>query len=987
MDVARHLIRDAPGARVTASGPANADSSSTTPEANFSWGILSGADFSQALEAAYAEAVHWRRNVFKIPSGRAGKDFTAEMARLFRSYAEASSLESVAIKAAMVLPLLTLQKPSSSSKCKEHAELLSRRLQVWLRGDLDSLIREGRVIQQHLRFSHSRQTAGRNPDDQLASKFAKQMLVGNTRAALRLLSQSESGNQTRVLPVHQLVDPNQPSEGTVLDSLKAKHPTGQPAHPDALLERHNNIPGPEYHPVIFDGITAESIRKTVLRCGGAAGPSGLDAAAWQRLCTAFKGSSRDLCTALSLLARRICTESVSPAGLSAFTSCRLIALDKNPGVRPIGIAEVARRIIGKAILSIVRPDIQQVAGSTQLCAGQEGGCEAAVHAMRLIYSSDTCQGALMVDASNAFNRLNRRVALQNVSILCPSLSTILNNIYEGDASLFVDGETIRSEEGTTQGDPLAMAFYALATLPLIAACKVEQLDGEAWFADDATGAGALQDLRKWWDHLSKEGPKFGYFPNGSKTWLVVKEAYFIEAVDIFRGTDVHITTEGRRHLGAALGTERYTTNFVEERVKVWTSELDCLASIARSQPQAAYSALCHGLPGKWLFLARTMPDVKELLLPLEMSLRQCFLPALTGRSAPGDIERRLLALPARHGGLGISQPHEIAAAQHRASMQLTADLVRALTHKLLIPEGTIGLQYSKAEVRRSARLSVARSAETLHAELHPSMQHARLLASEKGSSSWLTVLPLVDHGFALPKGAFRDALCLRYGWSVPNLPSTCVCGSSFGIEHALSCRFGGLPIRRHNEIRDLMSSCLRKVCGDVAVEPALQPLSGEVFKRRTTKTDPEARLDVKAAGFWGGRSEEAFFDVRVFNPFAPSYRSSPIATVYRRHEKEKRDQYEERVREVERASFTPLVFAATGGASGLTTAFLKRLASLLADKTDSSYGVTLAWLRARVNFSLLRSAVACLRSTRRKRFVTTDDVEPQLAVSQARLQW
>ena len=102
-----------------------------------------------------------------------------------------------------------------------------------------------------------------------------------------------------------------------------------------------------------------------------------------------------------------------------------------------------------------------------------------------------------------------------------------------------------------------------------------------------------------------------------------------------------------------------------------------------------------------------------------------------------------------------------------------------------------------------------------------------MLASEKGASSWIATLPLSAHGFELPKGAFRDALCLRYGWPVPHLLTTCVCGAAMEIEHALSCRYGGLPIRRHNEVRNLLASCLRKAGCDTAIEPQLQPLSGE----------------------------------------------------------------------------------------------------------------------------------------------------------------
>ena len=103
------------------------------------------------------------------------------------------------------------------------------------------------------------------------------------------------------------------------------------------------------------------------------------------------------------------------------------------------------------------------------------------------------------------------------------------------------------------------------------------------------------------------------------------------------------------------------------------------------------------------------------------------------------------------------------------------------------------------------------------------LQLARALACGKGASSWLTTLPLKVHGFQLPKGLFRDALCLRYGGQVPQLSTTCACGSAMEVKHALSCRFSGLPIRRHNEVRNLLASCLRKAGCDTTIEPLLQP--------------------------------------------------------------------------------------------------------------------------------------------------------------------
>ena len=184
---------------------------------------------------------------------------------------------------------------------------------------------------------------------------------------------------------------------------------------------------------------------------------------------------------------------------------------------------------------------------------------------------------------------------------------------------------------------------------------------------------------------------------------------------------------------------------------------------------------------------------------------------------------------------------------------------------------------------------------------------------EKGASLWLSVIPVAQHGFALHKTDFTDALCLRYGWSPPHLPSHCVCGKAFNISHALSCPHGAFPIIRHNDVRDLTARLMSEVCHDVQLGPHLQPLSGELLRYKSAKHEDDARVDIRAAGFWGCRHHRSFFDVRVFNTFAESYQSPYLAATFWRHEGDKRRAYEERIREVEPGSITPLVFSSSGG--------------------------------------------------------------------------
>ena len=113
---------------------------------------------------------------------------------------------------------------------------------------------------------------------------------------------------------------------------------------------------------------------------------------------------------------------------------------------------------------------------------------------------------------------------------------------------------------------------------------------QVWFADDATAGGKLTQLREWWDKIVSLGPTFGYFAN---TWLIVKRPHLQAATELFHGTGVNITAEGKRHLGATVGRQSFVHQYVEEKVAQWVQELEDLATIAKSHPQAANAQYTH----------------------------------------------------------------------------------------------------------------------------------------------------------------------------------------------------------------------------------------------------------------------------------------------------------------------------------------------------------------------------------------------------------
>ena len=182
--------------------------------------------------------------------------------------------------------------------------------------------------------------------------------------------------------------------------------------------------------------------------------------------------------------------------------------------------------------------------------------------------------------------------------------------------LFIDGEVILSSEGITQGDPLAMAIYAIGILPLIHHLN-HQLCTQVWYADDAAVGGSLSALREWWDDLCSSGPMFGYYPNASKSWLVLKDESAALDSSNFGDTDINLTTEGHRYLGSVIGSSNFVACFVEKKVSDWVDQIIKLKSIALSQPHAAFSAFTHGLSSKWTYFLRTVPNVKNYFQPLE----------------------------------------------------------------------------------------------------------------------------------------------------------------------------------------------------------------------------------------------------------------------------------------------------------------------------------------------------------------------------------
>ena len=215
--------------------------------------------------------------------------------------------------------------------------------------------------------------------------------------------------------------------------------------------------------------------------------------------------------------------------------------------------------------------------------------------------------------------MNRQVALHNIQYICPPFATILINTYRKPSRLIIlGGAEILSEEGSTQGDNLAMAFYGLNTRLLIDILKVRtQFVKQVWLADDATSARKIKDLKEWWDIIRKEGEKIGYYVNTSKSWIIIKDVTKLEDAKEQFGNSIKFTTDGKRHLGAIIGSQSFKNEYVNEKVEKWCQELERLIKIAETQPHTAYAAYIHGLQHKYTYFKRTIPNLEDYLHRLD----------------------------------------------------------------------------------------------------------------------------------------------------------------------------------------------------------------------------------------------------------------------------------------------------------------------------------------------------------------------------------
>ena len=199
--------------------------------------------------------------------------------------------------------------------------------------------------------------------------------------------------------------------------LRQKHPA--PIVPDVEVLDHYNVV-PEFVPI---DITEDTVEQISGQLTGAAGLGGINAAGLQQWLLRFGVASHCLRRAVALLTYWIANNFLPWAATRALLDNWLMALDKCPGICPIGIGEIWRRILAKCVLKVDGANAKDACGNTQMCANLEAGIEGAVHAAQALFAKKEDQeewGFLLIDTANTFNASNHIACLWTVRHRWPS---------------------------------------------------------------------------------------------------------------------------------------------------------------------------------------------------------------------------------------------------------------------------------------------------------------------------------------------------------------------------------------------------------------------------------------------------------------------------------------------------------------------------------------------------------------------------------------
>jgi hypothetical protein len=330
------------------------------------------------------------------------------------------------------------------------------------------------------------------------------------------------------------------------------------------------------------------------------------------------------------------------------------------------------------------------------------------------------------------------------------------------------------------------------------------------------------------DFLVKFGPAYGYFHKPCKSHYICKAEDKPAARQAFESFGLKINySRGQRYLGSFIGSAQRKEEWLGELVGKWVNAVKTLSVVAERYPQTAYAGFMYCLHNEWQYVQHVVADTGPFFQPLEREIRMSFLPALLGipLTEINREYRQLLTHGVKQGGLAIRNPVDTAPNIHLALLAAT----RHLTMSLVDTKTRFNLRVHRTcttvagQVARKSRLIDEQLFLDRRSRDNPSW--ARRDKQNCAAGAWLSVFPNQLNGTGLLADEWRDNFCLQYNHSALDMPAACDgCRAKMSVEHALSCKVGGLVHIRHDDVVDEW----RHLCG-TAISPSRVEREPHIF--------------------------------------------------------------------------------------------------------------------------------------------------------------
>ena len=340
------------------------------PHQNDGTHLTGGVAFDKLWQGHFNRLAVLPQSHYSLPNGKVGKRFIRILSEEFAGI-EAREWNS---ERPLVYVMVILQKDDGVRRAKDIRARLLQRMNLWEEGEWALLVDDTADTMERRGGRGSRVERS---EAEKARAFHAKVVSGRLRAAVRESLDGEPGG------VKKPTDVCSKSGRVIVDVLRDKHP--EMWNPDPNLSDPNRVafePYPSVPKSVGKTVTEDVVEIVAAKLGGSAGLSGTDAVDCSKWLLRFGDESKVLRGIIASMTTWLANESPSFAAYRGFVACRLLALDKLPGTRPIGIGEIWRRLMTKCLLAVTGYQATEAAGNYNLCAGLSSGIEGAIHAMQ-----------------------------------------------------------------------------------------------------------------------------------------------------------------------------------------------------------------------------------------------------------------------------------------------------------------------------------------------------------------------------------------------------------------------------------------------------------------------------------------------------------------------------------------------------------------------------------------------------------------------------